>query len=100
MVRHIVLFQLKAFPSAAEKQAKMQEMKEALEALTKDIPFLRAIRVDFNINPDEVFDVILTADLDSLADVKAYSAHSAHQAVLKNIIAPIKVGRACVDFVV
>ena len=53
MVRHIVMFKLKAFATPAEKQAKMEEIKTRLEALKDKIDVLRSIRVDFNINPEE-----------------------------------------------
>ena len=33
MIRHIVMFKLKEFQTPAEKQAKMQEIKDKLEAL-------------------------------------------------------------------
>ncbi|GHT30255.1 stress responsive protein [Bacteroidia bacterium] len=100
MVRHIVMFKLKEFAYQSEKQAKMEEIKLALESLTDSIEFLRSIRVDFNINPSETWDLILTADLDTLEDVEAYANHPNHVAVSKNIIAPVKADRACVDFIV
>jgi valyl-tRNA synthetase len=94
------MFKLKEFPYQSEKQAKMEEIKYALESLTDSIKFLRSIRVDFNINPSETWDLILTADLDTLEDVAAYANHPSHVAVSKNIIAPVKADRACVDFIV
>ena len=33
MIRHIVMFKLKEFQTPAEKQAKMQEIKDKLEAV-------------------------------------------------------------------
>jgi valyl-tRNA synthetase len=92
------MFKLKEFAYPTEKQAKMQEIKLALEALADSIDFLRSIRVDFNINPSETWDLILTTELDSLADVAAYANHPNHVAVSKNIIAPVKADRACVDY--
>ena len=53
----------------------MQEIKTGLEALIDKIDVLRLIRVDFNINPEETWDVILTTELDSLEDVKTYANH-------------------------
>lgn len=98
MVRHIVMFQLVPFASPAEKQAKLEEIKTALEALKDKIDFLRMIRVDFNCNPEEAYDFILTTELDSLADVNAYAVHPEHVAVAKGIIGPVKAARACVDY--
>ncbi|MGM9758609.1 MAG: Dabb family protein [Parabacteroides sp.] len=98
MVRHIVMFKLKTFETPAEKEAKMQEIKEKLEALKDRIEVLRLIRVDFNINPEENWDLILTTELDSLADVNTYATHPEHVAVAKGIIGPVKTDRACVDY--
>ncbi|MDO4755762.1 MAG: Dabb family protein [Parabacteroides sp.] len=98
MVRHIVMFKLIEFETPEAKEAKMQEIKVALEALLDKIDVLRMIRLDFNINPAETWDIILTTELDSLADVNTYAAHPEHVAVAKNIIGPVKADRACVDY--
>lgn len=98
MIRHIVMFKLKEFATPADKQAKMQEIKEKLEALIDKIEILRMIRVDFNCNPEETWDLILTTELDTLADVKTYAEHPEHVAVSKGIIGPVKADRACVDY--
>ena len=98
MIKHIVMFRLIEFNTPAEKQAKLVEIKQALEALKDEIKELHSIQVDFNCNPAEVYDFILTTELNSLADVSIYANHPAHQAVAKNIIAPVKADRACVDF--
>ena len=58
MVRHIVMFKLTEFATPADKLAKMQEIKTGLEALIDKIDVLRLIRVDFNINPEETWDVL------------------------------------------
>lgn len=99
MVKHIVMFKLKEFNSEEEKLNKMNEIKQALETLIEKIDILRAIRVDFNINPAETWDLILTTELDSLEDVNTYANHPEHVAVAKGIIGPVKADRACVDYV-
>ena len=98
MIRHIVMFKLKEFASLSEKKAKMQEIKDALENLIYKIDVLRSIRVDFNCNPEESWDLILTTELDSLKDVSLYANHPEHVAVSKGIIGPVKADRACVDY--
>lgn len=100
MIKHIVMFKLKAFDTPSAKQVKMQEIKDKLEALKGIIDCLRSIRVDFNVNPEETWDIILTTELDSLEDVQTYATHPAHVAVVKGIIAPVKTDRACVDYTV
>lgn len=98
MIRHIVMFKLKEFATPADKQAKMQEIKTGLEALIDKIDVLRLIRVDFNVNPAETWDIILTTELDTLEDVSTYANHPEHVAVAKGIIGPVKADRACVDY--
>lgn len=98
MIKHIVMFKLKAFETPAEKEAKLQEIKDKLEALIDKIDVLRSIRVDFNCNPEETWDLILTTELDTLEDVATYANHPQHVAVAKGIIGPVKADRACVDY--
>ena len=98
MIRHIVMFKLKEFATPADKQAKMQEIKTGLEALLDKIDVLRMIRVDFNVNPTETWDIILTTELDTLEDVSTYANHPEHVAISKGIIGPVKADRACVDY--
>ena len=69
MVRHIVMFKLKPFETPAEKTAKLEEIETNLEVLIDKNEVLRMIRVDFNINPAETWDLILTTEWDTLADV-------------------------------
>ena len=98
MIRHIVMFKLKEFATPADKQAKMQEIKTVLEALIDKIDVVRMIRVDFNVNPAETWDVILTTELDTLEDVSIYANHPEHVVVAKEVIGPVKADRACVDY--
>ena len=98
MIRHIVMFKLKEFQTPAEKEAKMREIKERLEALKDNIEVLRMIREDFNCNPEETWDIILTTELATLEDVNTYANHPEHVAVAKGIIGPVKADRACVDY--
>ena len=62
------------------------------------IDVLRMIRVDFNVNPAETWDIILTTELDTLEDVGTYANHPEPVAVSKGIIGPVKADRACVDY--
>ena len=58
MIKHIVMFKLKEFATPAEKEAKMVEIKEKLEALKDKIDVLHKIEVNFNCNPAETWDLI------------------------------------------
>ncbi|WP_085535546.1 Dabb family protein [Massilibacteroides vaginae] len=98
MIRHIVLFKLKEFESEAAKKKSMLDIKTGLEGLLGKIEVLKSIRVDFNCNPEESWDIILTTEFDSLQDLNTYAIHPEHVAVGKEFIGPVKANRACVDY--
>lgn len=93
MVRHIVMFKLGGVN--AEKAA--LSFKSALEALPAQIPCLRSMEVGINQNLAEKWTLVLTATLDSKADVDVYAKHPAHLAAAA-LISDCKIDRACVDF--
>lgn len=95
MVKHIVTFKLKG--SDEERRAAALKFKAALEALPEQIDVLRAIEVGINENPSETWDIVLTATVDTLADVETYAKHPAHVAAA-GTIAACKEARACVDY--
>ena len=97
MVKHIVLFKLKEELPATEKQAVMNQLKEAIEALPAKISVIRKIEVGLNVNPAEAWDIALYSEFDSLEDVKTYAVHPDHVAAGK-LLADVKLNRACVDY--
>ncbi len=97
MVKHIVLFQLKAELEVQQKQEIAENFRRGILALPADIPFIRKIEVAFNINPAEKYDIALYSEFDSLADVKAYGVHPSHVAVASGRV-PQVASRACTDY--
>lgn len=97
MVKHIVLFRLKKDVPAEEKLTVMRDFKCAIESLPAQIPFIRKIEVGLNINPDEVWNIALYSEFDTLDDVKAYAKHPAHVEA-GSLLAQVKEERACVDY--
>lgn len=95
MVKHIVSFKLNGTPE--ERLEVARKFKSALEALPAAIGPLESIEVGINRNPDEDWDVVLTAILPTMADVKVYAAHPAHVAAAA-LLAGHKEARACVDY--
>lgn len=95
MVKHIVTFRLKGTDEERRKAA--EAFRDALMALPEKIEVLRSMEVGINENPAESWDVVLTATVDTLADVDVYAKHPAHVAAAA-IIAPLKDARACVDY--
>ena len=95
MVKHIVTFKLTGTPE--ERLDVATRFKIALEALPEVIDVLRSIEVGINQNPAESWDVVLTAVVDTMADVDIYARHPAHVAAA-SLLAGHKADRACVDY--
>lgn len=55
------------------------------------------MEVGINENPAEQWDVVMTAVVDTMADVAVYADHPAHVAAAA-ILAGHKEARACVDY--
>lgn len=97
MVKHIVTFKLTG--TDAERRQVAENFKAALETLPAQIDVLRSIEVGINENPAESWDVVLTAVVDTMADVEVYAKHPAHVAAA-GLLAGHKADRACVDYVI
>ena len=97
MVKHIVLFKLNSNLTEETKKEVAANFKKAIEALPKEIDFIRQIYVGININKDEQWDICLESTFDSIDDIKAYSGHPAHIAAAQTI-KDYKADRACADF--
>lgn len=95
MVKHIVTFKLSG--SSDERRAVAESFKKALLELPSKIDVLKSIEVGINENPDEDWDVVLTAVVPSMADVNVYAKHPDHVAAA-GLLAGHKEARACVDY--
>ncbi len=95
MVKHIVAFQLTG--TKEERLDVARRFKAALEKLPDEIEVLQSIEVGLNENPDEDWDVVLTAVVPTMADVRTYAVHPAHVAAA-GLLAGHKKTRACVDY--
>lgn len=95
MIKHIVLFKLE---ESERNNVRLQEIKSRLEALVQVIPELKEIQVGINVNPAEKWDFSLEVIVANLRDLEVYANHPAHQEIVRTLIAPVKVDRACVDY--
>lgn len=95
MVKHIVMFKLKGTP--AERLAIASAFKDALMQLPDKIEVLQSMEVGINSNPQETWDVVLTAVVPEMKDVATYAFHPAHIEAA-SIVAPHKDIRGCVDY--
>ena len=96
MVKHIVSFKLTGTPE--ERKEVALKFKAALEALPEQIEVLRSMEVGINENPNETWDVVLTAVVDTMADVEVYAKHPAHVHVADTYVRPYVCERACLDY--
>lgn len=95
MIKHIVAFKLKG--SAEQRLEAATAFKAALMALPGKIECLRSMEVGLNENPNEHWDVVLTAMVDNFEDLDKYASHPMHLAAAA-IIKDLKEDRACVDY--
>lgn len=96
MVKHIVTFKLTGSPE--ERRAIAEAFKDALLKLPQVIEPLQSMEVGINENPQESWDLVLTAVVPTMEDVAVYAQHPAHVAAA-GIIAGHKSDRACVDYI-
>ncbi len=95
MVKHIVTFKLKG--DAQERQALALRFKEALLQLPNEIEVLQSMEVGMNENPNETWDLVLTAIVGNMEEVGIYAKHPAHVAAAGIIGGKVE-SRACVDY--
>lgn len=95
MVKHIVTFKLSGTPE--ERLDLSNKFKNALLKLPDSIDVLKSIEVGINENPNESWDIVLTATVPTMQDVETYAKHPDHVAAA-GIIAKNKESRACVDY--
>lgn len=95
MVKHIVTFKLSGTPE--EKKIVAEKFKAALLELPQVIDCLESMEVGINENPNEDWDVVLTAIVPTMEDVDKYAKHPAHVAAA-SLLAGHKEARACVDY--
>ena len=68
MIKHIVTFKLTGTP--AERKEVANKFKDALMALPLTIDVLKSIEVGINENPSESWDIVLTAVVEKMEDVR------------------------------
>lgn len=96
MVKHIVTFKFSG--SDAERLEVAKKFKAALDALPEQIDVLQSMEVGINENPAESWNLVLTAVVETMAEVDIYAKHPAHVAAA-SIIKDNKDQRACVDYI-
>ncbi len=97
MVRHIILWKLKALPEA-EKETVKANIKKGLEGLRGVVPGLLDIRVRTAGLASSNADVMLDSSFADEAALKGYAVHPAHVKVADTFVRPFTEIRLCLDF--
>lgn len=100
MVRHVVLFGIKAGDGLlAIEQAK--RLGDLLLGLKEKIDFVQNLEVGVNSDDADPTNsqLCLIVDVNTIEEVKAYAVHEEHVKVAKEI-GKYKTSRACVDYVI
>ena len=99
MVKHIILWKLRAEMSAEEKQMRAEAIKQGLEGLKGQVPGLLDIHVQISgVLSSSNADIMLDSTLESEAALKGYAVHPAHVAVANGVVRPYTEVRTCLDF--
>jgi hypothetical protein len=98
MIKHIVMWKLKAFAEGASREQNAKILKTELEALKKKIPLIRHIEVGINMAPSEAAqDVALYSEFANEKDLDSYQKHPEHLRIA-DFAAKIRESRAVVDY--
>lgn len=99
MVKHIILWKLKADFSAEEKAQILAGIKTNLEALAGVVPGLLEIKVNCEkVLASSNADLMLDSTLESPEALKGYAVHPAHVAVANTYVRPFTEVRLCLDY--
>ena len=98
MVKHIILWTLKAEYSAEEKAEIKAGIKEGLEGLKGVIPGLIDIKVVTEGLASSNADLMLDSTFECEDALKAYAVHPQHVAVADGKVRPFTAVRSCLDF--
>ncbi len=99
MVKHIILWKLRAEMSAEEKQTRAEAIKQGLEGLKGQVPGLLDIHVQISgVLSSSNADIMLDSTLESAEALKGYAVHPAHVAVANGVVRPYTEVRTCLDF--
>ena len=98
MIKHIVMWRLKASAEGANREQNAKILKTELEALKKKIPLIRHIEVGINMMPSEAaYDVALYSEFANEKDLDSYQKHPEHLKIAE-FAAKVRETRAVVDY--
>lgn len=98
MVKHVILWTLRAELVGDEREAVKQGIKQGIEALKGRIPGLIDIKVNIDCLASSNADVMLDSLFEDEASLKGYSIHPEHVAVANGKVRPYTATRTCMDY--
>ncbi len=98
MIKHIVMWKLKASAADASKEENAQKIKEILEALPETISEVSALEVGLNFaEGNAAYDVALYTEFESKVDLETYRVHADHVKAA-GFIGEVTAERVVVDY--
>lgn len=96
MIKHIVMFKLKAAENKAEI---LEAAKSKLQNFEKEIPTLKKLEVVFNAKgaSNGNYDLALICDFADMDGLDEYQKHPTHLAFVE-FIGEVRESRACIDY--
>jgi hypothetical protein len=93
------MFQYKEEAEGSKKENNLIKSKELLESLVNKVKEIKCLHVGLNDKEadNSNFDLVLTVDVESMADLEAYQINPDHKEVGK-FIKKVAKARACVDY--
>lgn len=95
MVKHIILWKLKAEHNTPEVKG---AMKENLEALVGKVPGLLEMKIQIEKLQSSNADIMLYSVLESEEALKGYAVHPEHVKAADTFVRPFTESRLCLDF--
>lgn len=97
MIRHIILWKLKADLPAGDVPAMKAEAKRRLEALCGNIPGLLSLTVHTNGIPSSNADMMLESTFEDVSSLEGYQTNPLHLAAAGYVRSIVET-RLCLDF--
>jgi cellobiose phosphorylase len=99
MIKHIVMWKLREFPTKEEKLRTARNLRQKLLEMKKSIKEIKTIEVGINTEKASVsnYDVILITQFAAFEDLQAYKVHPAHQELVE-YLQTIRELRVAIDY--
>lgn len=98
MVKHVILWNLKAGYSGEQIKEIKAGIKAGLEGLKGVVPGIVDIKVNIDPLKSSNCDLMLDSTFTDEDTLKSYAVHPAHVEVANNKVRPFTSGRVCMDY--